>query len=235
MAVGSTPTSVLQTTAHWTALTARTLIALDAPLGWPAGLGQSLSGHTAGAPLSLAPNQLFRRETDRVVRQLVGKQSLDVGADRIARTAHAALRFLQALRQSTGLAIPLAWEQHWGEGIQAIEVYPAGTLAACGVRAPGYKRREGDAPRRVLLAFLEEWVVLPDDLSLMEQNHDALDAALCVLAGSDFLRGDVIGPMNRPLAEKEGWIWVRQPHSSAPDQNGVTAAIVPRSSKPARG
>ena len=170
-----------------------------------------------------------------MVRQLVGKQSLDVGADRIARTAHAALRFLEALRRSTGQAIPLAWEQHWDEGVRAIEVYPAGTLAACGARAPGYKRREGHTPRRALLTFLEEWVVLPDDLSLMEQNHDALDAALCVLAGSDFLRGDVIGPANRPLAEKEGWIWVRRPHSSTPDHNGVTATIVPGGSKPARG
>jgi len=42
------------------------LLALDAPLGWPAALGISLSGHKAGAPIHVEPNTLFRRTTDLV-------------------------------------------------------------------------------------------------------------------------------------------------------------------------
>ena len=43
-----------------------------------------------------------------VVRDRIGKQSLDVGADRIARTAHAALQLLHELRGRLGKPIPLA-------------------------------------------------------------------------------------------------------------------------------
>jgi hypothetical protein len=188
-----------------------TLLALDAPLGWPVGMGRVLGGHEAGAPIRLEANSLFRRWTDRAVREATGKRPLDVGAERIARTAHAALGLLQALRERTGEAIPLAWEPRLGAGISAIEVYPAGTLAAYGVDARGYKQREGIAARRALLRFLREQVRLPADRSLMAENDDALDAALCVLAGLDFLRGQAMAPKELELARKEGWIWIRKP------------------------
>lgn len=50
-----------------------------------------------------------------------------------------------------------------------------------------------------------------DDIDLMIDNDDALDAVICVLAAIDFLKQDVIEPdksqMN--LVKKEGWIWVK--------------------------
>ena len=51
---------------------------------------------------------------------------------------------------------------------------------------------------------------LPADTSTMEDNDNVLDAALCVLAAVDFLRGDAMEPEDQPKAWKEGWIWVRE-------------------------
>src|SRR5688572_6119877 len=57
-----------------------TILALDAPLGWPTLLGETLAKHNAGEPLPRDAHTLFRRDTDRYVKQIVKKQSLDVGA-----------------------------------------------------------------------------------------------------------------------------------------------------------
>src|SRR5882724_5685012 len=106
------------------------LLALDAPLGWPAPLAQTLVRHRAGDELSAGADQMFRRMTDRAIHKNVGKTPLDVGADRIARTAHAALRVLGELRRALSRPVPLAWSAHALGGITAIEVYPAATLSA---------------------------------------------------------------------------------------------------------
>jgi predicted RNase H-like nuclease len=203
--------SIVETIADWTSRTPCTLVAIDAPLGWPAALGQALASHEAGAPLWPEANLLFRRETDKAVRLLTGKTPLDVGADRIARTARTALVLMEELRGLTAESIPLAWSQPLEPGIRAIEVYPGATLAAYGIQAPGYKKKSGRESRLALLDFLREHMSVPDDTSLVERNDDALDAALCVLAGVDFLRGKAAAPLDLTLAKKEGWIWVRRP------------------------
>ena len=63
------------------------VLAFDAPLGWPNALGHELSAHQAGDLVTAPPNEFFRRDTDRFVKEHIGKQSLDVGADRIARSS----------------------------------------------------------------------------------------------------------------------------------------------------
>jgi len=199
--------------ADWTTHTSCTLIALDAPLGWPTELGRTLCEHQAGAPIHCQANMMFRRETDRFVRKRVGKQPLDVGADRIARTARAALVLLDELRHRTGDAIPLAWNPGIGAGIHAIEVYPGALLAAYGVEATGYKQKSRHIARQAVLGLLQKHIILPHDIALIEDNDDALDAVLCVLAAADFLRGDAVEPTDLGIAKKEGWIWVRNPIS----------------------
>ena len=137
-----TPTrdrSAVEIIAGWIADDAPTLLALDAPLGWPADLGEALSRHAAGRPVGGEANRLFRRETDRSVKERICKQPLDVGADRIARTAHATLDLLDEVRRKTGHAIPLAWYPTQKEGPSAIEVYPAATLSAYGLPHSRYK------------------------------------------------------------------------------------------------
>ena len=206
--------SVLKIVADWIAHHSPALLALDAPLGWPKGLRQALRGHKAGKPLRVEPDKMFRRETDLFVKCEFGKTPLDVGADRIARTAHRALKLLHELRAQTGQDIPLAWKPRMISRTCAIEVYPAGTLKAHGIDAPGYKEKDAQNARLSLLAQLEQHHLKPptdvDSLGCLKRNADALDAAICVLAGVDFLRGEVYEPDDLKLAKKEGWIWVKK-------------------------
>ena len=96
-------------TAKWLAGCSKCVIGIDAPLGWPQPLAESLANHSAGDHIAAPAHHLFRRETDRYVYQKTRKMPLDVGADRIARTAYAALQMLNDIRQQTGKRVPLAW------------------------------------------------------------------------------------------------------------------------------
>ena len=188
----------------------RVLLALDAPLGWPLALGEGLFNHRAGEFLPGDANDLFRRRTDRFVREKTGKLPLDVGADRIARTAHAALNLLSNLRRLSGQAIPLAWDPDLGPGFSAIEVYPAATLKKHGLPAQGYKddhKPECLATRKRILDGLGNRLDGLPDKPLLLSNADVLDSAACILAGLDFLNGNVLFPEDPDLAAREGWIW----------------------------
>ena len=153
---------------------------------------------------------MFRRMTDRAIHKNVGKTPLDVGADRIARTAHAALRFLGELRKALSCPVPLAWSANTLEGIAAIEVYPAATLSAHGIRSTGYKKPEHVAERREILDALRTHLALPDNIGLLEEDADALDAVVCLLAAKDFIEGQSVSPHDAQRAEQEGWIWSRR-------------------------
>jgi predicted RNase H-like nuclease len=194
---------------EWISNSENCLVAMDAPLGWPQGFGHGLTEHSAGMPLQEEPNLFFRRETDRFVQRTFGKVPLDVGADRIARTALSALQLLGTLSEKIGMTIPLAWDAEFS-GIAAIEVYPAGTLKASHVQSSAYKRPDQREARQQLLAWLGNEAALPENLSLPLEDADALDAMLCVLAGADFLAGKAYPPTDLALAQKEGWIWIRE-------------------------
>ena len=192
------------------------LLAIDAPLGWPKPLSPSLADHAAGQVLDVTPDNLFQRTTDRFVQTQLSKRPLDVGADRIARTAHAALRLLGELSVRLGLAIPLAWRSSFS-GVAAIEVYPAATLMARAFRSSGYKKPKHAAERREVIASISREVSLGTYNDLLEGSADALDAAVCVLAAKDFLDNLAMPPLDLQLAKREGWIW------TAPSRaNGVT-------------
>lgn len=191
----------------------KALLAIDAPLGWPLELSAALSGHRAGETISVDPDTMFRRETDRFVKSELRKTPLDVGADRIARTAHSAVRLLGQLRQDLGVDIPLAWTPDFS-GVAAIEVYPAATLLTRQLKSFGYKKRSQSADRTRLIDSLGVRIGNAKNHLQMIENADALDAVICVLAGADFLRGEAMGPKDRVRAEKEGWIWFRSSRSS---------------------
>lgn len=185
------------------------LLAIDAPLGWPLPLSRALAGHRAGEAILVSPNEMFRRATDRFIQENVGKTPLDVGADRIARTAHAALRILGELRHDLNFSIPLAWDAGSLAPVAAIEVYPAATLLGHGLQARGYKKAGHLSEREEILRGLGALVTLPADISAMRTSADALDAVVCLLAARDFLLGQAAPPPERQLAEVEGWIWVK--------------------------
>ena len=186
---------------------APTLLAIDAPLGWPAPLARALAGHRAGEVPDASPDDMFRRATDRFVERELGKRPLDVGADRIARTAHAALTLLGKLRRELNEAIPLAWTPEWPGRCAAIEVYPAATLTAHGLRASGYKKPDDFLARREIRLALRLAMEIVVDPTMLERNSDALDAAVCVLAGADFVGGRAMAPEDVTRAHVEGWIW----------------------------
>ncbi len=174
---------------------------------------------------------MFHRKTDEFVRDNIfcvidniRKMPLEVGADRIARTAYSALDLLHKLRAQTGQEIRLAWKREdVRSGTWAIEVYPAGTLAAHQIDGrQDYKRKDKDREkaRRGIVEQLKvkKHLKLPSDeasLRCLLDNDDALDAAICVLAGVDFLARDVLEPkdagVSMEVAKKEGWIWVKKP------------------------
>lgn len=188
----------------------RALLALDAPLGWPASLATTLADHVAGQILEVPPDKMFRRATDDFIKEKINKRPLDVGADRIARTAHAALSLLNELSTYIQKPIPLAWEASY-DSIAAIEVYPAATLMAHGKSASGYKGKDGQQVRGSILSWLTKFMdISPEHKKLLLSNDNALDSALCVLAGRDFLFGSCYIPTDLALAKKEGWIWVRR-------------------------
>jgi hypothetical protein len=189
------------------------LLALDAPLGWPAPLANALCGHQAGGPLQPDAHLLFRRFTDREVHRRYGKMPLDVGADRIARTAHSALRLLQELRDVTGQRIPLAWQPADVTDVAAIEVYPAATLRVHELPSSGYKQPNQTDVRNEIMVGLHGHLELRLQLELaLIRDADILDAVVCVLAGADFLRGAAVPPpaIDPTIVTKEGWIWVRE-------------------------
>ena len=189
----------------------RALIALDAPLGWPVALGEMLQGHQAGARLLSPPDAMFRRDTDRDVRRRLGKQSLDVGADRIARTAHAALTLLDEVRRTSGELIPLAWAPDFRSRVAAIEVYPAATLKALGCIDRGYKGKGDSATREALLVELGAYAGGTERLRCRGISDDLVDAVVCTIAAADFLSGRVPAPVVSERVRREGWIWVRDP------------------------
>jgi Protein of unknown function (DUF429). len=194
-----------------------TLLALDAPLGWPVAMSEKLPSHKAGESLELEDNdRMFLRETDFVIWKECNKKPLEVGASLIARTATSALEILQNLRKRQNLAIPLAWEMGNIAETCAIEVYPAATLAARGIVFSGYRKgKAGETRRLQIIENLNrsyDLEIQNPQIAQAANSPDSLDAVVCVLAGADFLRAKCIPIPDklRDIARKEGWIWVKK-------------------------
>lgn len=185
------------------------LFALDAPLGWPVAMGERLVEHRAGQRLPVSPDHLFSRRTDHDIRERFGKKPLEVGANFIARTALAALTMLDKLRQAYQLSIPLAWDPGLRSPMETIEVYPAATLLALGISPQGYKPKAAHREREALIPRLTDHLRFDAGDKVCAKSPDLFDAAICVLAGADFLGGRAAAPRQLDRAKKEGWIWVR--------------------------
>lgn len=199
--VGSETKTALTIVKDWLAIGNLTLLALDAPLGWPTELGTNLNVHKAGECIDVDPDILFSRYTDRELWRRLHKKPLEVGANLIARTAHAALQLLGQLRKETELTIPLAWYPNNVIETCAIEVYPRATLEAIGIK---YEQR---------LSAIRDIDSLVVELGKENLTSDhGLDAIVCVLAAVDFMTSRCPAPSRskKTLADKEGWIWVRR-------------------------
>ncbi|MBN1423215.1 DUF429 domain-containing protein [Candidatus Fermentibacteria bacterium] len=182
--------------ADWLSTHERVIIAIDAPLGWPVGLRKGIGEHSAGDPLSVCADEMFRRATDLEIEERLGKRPLEVGANLIARTAAAALGFLEELRNRTGREIPIAWDPDQEDAWRAIEVYPAATRIGHGAPDRGGSLNG--------LGRLLDCTGLP---AKALKSKDAVDATVCALAAADFLRGRSVAPVDVDTARIEGWIW----------------------------
>jgi predicted nuclease with RNAse H fold len=207
--LGTAGESATATIAGWIDGADAYVVALDAPLGWPAAMARTLDAHRAGEIMAPDADELFRRETDRFVQRELGKLPLEVGADRIARTAHAALALLHEVRKRTVKPLPLGARP--GAESCAIEVYPAATLLSRGIAPTGYKGSASTsrAARARILERLSTEVALGVSRDVLIDNSDLLDAMLCALAATDFATGQALTPPDPTLAVKEGWIWFR--------------------------
>lgn len=185
------------------------LLAIDSPLGWPSTLGPALIGHIAGAPVDAEATVLFDRNTDHSIKQRIKKTPLSVGADRIGRTCFATLDLLDKIRRKTG-DVELVWESEFKSQVGVIEVYPVATLRVHGQDDSSYKKKTSEhrSRRRELVNWLGNSVIIETDVDVLVDNHDALDSALCVFTGAEFLMGRAVCPDSiTDDMRTEGWIW----------------------------
>ena len=65
-----------------------------------------------------------------------------------------------------------------------------------------------------MLSDLEKYLNIPEKLrSVIIGSDDALDSAVCVIAGNDFIHGRCYKQEDMDLAKREGWIWIRGTHN----------------------
>lgn len=206
--LGTAGESAAANVSHWLPAEGRYLVAFDAPLGWPVRLSKALARHRAGEALPVTSDELFRRQTDRLVHRELGKWPPEMGADRIARTGLAALSLLAEVRKLSARPLPLAWTQAEESG--AIEVFPAATLIARQLSGV-YRARSaaGRKTRRELLDRLASELDVGTSRDVMVEDPNQFDAMVCVLAGADYARGLCVEPTDRALAQQEGFIWFR--------------------------
>ena len=160
---------------------------------------------------------MFRRTTDVFIQLKLKKTPLDVGADRIARTAYAALAILGTLRSELGTPIPLAWTPPDVANIAVIEVY---------IRQPlwlpigsGRLATKSETSLRSAVRLSQQYApsfAISESAPYLATSADLVDAAVCVLAGADSVSGCAMGPEDRTLAAREGWIWTAAPNAFFP-------------------
>ncbi len=182
----------------------RVLFCMDSPLGWPNTMREMLQKHEAGEFIGLEAKNLFNRTTDLFIDETIQKRPLEIGANLIARTAVAALELLTSLRMMLRKDLPLLWEQGPLKDSGVIEVYPTATLigrVGAGTKLTFKTRTD------ILLPILEmDFGLESIDLLATSDSH-LLNAALCVLAGVDFIEKRCHEPQDLSSAKKEGWIW----------------------------
>jgi len=213
---------LVSTVTRWVQGATATLLCVDSPLGWPHRMAPILSGHVAGDGIRAIADELFRRLTDIDVRRRVGKTPLDVGADRIARTALATLNAIDAVRERVArrihAVIDIQDPRNDPSTVLLLESYPAGWFASEGIGTRGYRPAGGRSRREDLLRQVEHHLPATGlsmryavEHTSLVQRADDLDALICTLNGIDYLEGRCPAPPPhaREIAHTEGWIWCK--------------------------
>lgn len=187
------------------------LVGIDCALGWPAEFVRFLGRHAQGHPSEETDtgDQAWRRslayrETDRVVREVLGRWPLSVATDRLGLTALRCAVLLDRLA-ADGRVV----DRSGVSPSAVVEVYPAMALRHWGLVQRQYKT-EVDA-RRTLIATLEQaapWLDVSAGRELMTSSADAVDAVVAALVALAHARGSTLAPSpaQLDLARVEGWI-----------------------------
>ena len=213
-----------------------TLLALDAPLGWPVAMRRVLAAGAVG-PVPDIPedtNLFFRRSTDRFVARTTGRTPQSVGASLVTHLMPTALRLIGLIAEKCGGRTSmgrtaLTQDNSFSENVHFIEVYPAlaGPLFLGSQSQRPASWREADKKlketkegkwedtEKQLRKHLRINFVLDDDVdtdSKRFRDH-GLDAILCAWIGFRFLQGECVSPpstgtkINAGDRAREGWIW----------------------------
>jgi len=179
-------------------------IGIDAPFGWPAPFAENVAHWQYKYWNNELRDQMRFRETDKAVRQRIGKWPLSVSTDLISLPAMRAM----ALLNRHGIV-----DKSGGEG-GFYEVYPAASLIVWNLLEKGYKR-DLDARKRMLNRIHNAFPHL--QLSdICAKTDDNLDALVAALSAREAAQGNSVLPKENqiPLAKKEGWIHLptRMPH-----------------------
>lgn len=209
-----------------------TLLALDAPLGWPVAMRRVLADGGAG-PVPGIPEDaslFFRRCTDRFVACATGKTPQSVGASWVASLMHTALRLISLIAEECGEGTSmggtaLTQDNLFSENVHFIEVYPAlagplflgsqSSWKEVGEKLKETKEGEWDLAEEDLRKHLRIDFALDDDAETGEERFrdHGLDAILCAWVGFRFLQGECVSPpstgtrINAKDRAREGWIW----------------------------
>jgi predicted nuclease with RNAse H fold len=175
------------------------VIGIDAPFGWPVEFVAAVTSWTADTWSRGRRDRFQFRETDRLVRERVGRLPLSVSTDRIALPAMRAM----ALLRRHGV------NDKSGDG-RFFEVYPAGSLFCWNLRCRGYKRGDDQCAgfRNEILSQLRKKLPWLDVPRTYAESSDALDALVASLTARSAAQGLTRKPERSQLksARREGWI-----------------------------
>ena len=195
-------------------------IGIDAPFGWPDDFVQAIHKHRNSMHWPSVDcvdiSRLRLRRTDRAVKRKVDLTPLSVSADKIAMTAMRAARLLAKVHEG-GEDVDRSGETH-----RFVEVYPAATLKAWGLRFKSYRgegpEKEDKRDRLVCDLAGETGLKLSDEVrSGCRESDDKLDALVAALATRAAATRccEPIPDEDREHAAKEGWIVLPQSDSLA--------------------
>ncbi|MGJ9371642.1 DUF429 domain-containing protein [Nesterenkonia sp. CF4.4] len=184
-------------------------IGIDCAFGWPDEFVAFVADHSDLARPHAPDGRmewrrtLAYRETDRRVREKIGRWPLSVSTDRIGLTAMRCAGLLGRLTAS-GLLV----DRSGRDGV-VVEVYPGATLRLWEWEVRGY--RSDPEVRRALVEQMSHeapWLDLGDHAQLMVASTDAFDAVVAALAARVAAVGryDPPAPEHQARAEREGWI-----------------------------
>ena len=184
-------------------------IGIDAPFGWPVNFVQAIGLHSASTVWPVVADSHLRfRQTDRVVKQRVGRWPLMVAADRIAIPAMRVARLLAEVSM-TGEVVDR------GGGGRFVETYPAAALSIWGLPSRGYKGKKAaavalrtDMVGRLATKAGAGLKLTREDRRKCRDSDDMLDALVAAIVTRAAAIGycEPIPDEDRRLAKREGWI-----------------------------